>query len=194
MPAILLADAVIGQMKEALRPGVPPFGQLPAKTWAVAGKQGRADQRVVKSLRLGQGEMEAFHWELDRRFRAIQATESRWEELSLDGAELVVTAYGSAARIARSAVISARAAGHRVGLLRPVTLAPFPREPYARVAAQGSKILCIELSTGQMVDDVRLATAAKVPVAFYGRPAGTGSLPTPEELYQQILLQLGDHA
>lgn len=191
MPAILLADAVIGQMKEVLRPATPAAPSPPAKDWAVSGKQGRTDQRIVKSLRLGQGEMEAFHWELERRFRTLQTSESRWEESGLDDAELVVTAYGSAARIARSAVETARAAGHRVGLLRPITLSPFPLEPYARVAARGGKLLCIELSTGQMLDDVRLATGGRAAVTFYGRPAGTGSLPTPEELLTQILKQLG---
>ena len=81
--------------------------------------------------------------------------------------------------------------GYRVGLLRPITLSPFPGEPYARVATRGGRLLCVELSTGQMVDDVRLAAGAVAQVAFYGRPGGTGSLPTPEELHRQILLQLG---
>jgi 2-oxoglutarate ferredoxin oxidoreductase subunit alpha len=190
MPAMLLADAVIGQMKEALLPAMDNLPYLPQKDWAVTGKQGRADQRIVKSLYLGTGELEAHNWKLFRRYQEVQV-ESRWEALYLDDADLVVTAFGSAARIARSAVEAVRAAGQKVGLLRPITLFPFPAKPFAAVAARGTKLLCIELSTGQMVEDVRLAAGTNLPVAFYGRPPGTGSLPTPEELHREILAQLG---
>jgi 2-oxoglutarate ferredoxin oxidoreductase subunit alpha len=192
MPAVLLADAMVGQMKEALipRPYVPP-PDLPEKSWAVTGKLGRPDQRIVKSLYLGEGELEAHNWKLWRRYQELGEREARCEAKQIEDAELIVTAYGSAARIAQSAVAAARAEGLKVGLLRPITLFPFPQRAFAEATARCQKLLCIELSTGQMVEDVRLAVARDAEVAFYGRPPGTGSLPTPEELLAQIRRHCG---
>ena len=185
MPAMILADSVIGQMKESMVPNKRPVCDLPAKDWVVRGK-GTAEQRVVKSLYLGDGEMEAFHWRLHDRYRELKEKESRWEGFQTVDAELVVTAFGSAARIAKSAVMMAREAGMRVGLLRPITLFPFPSESYAKLSNTCRKFLDIELNTGQMIEDVRLSVQPGTEVNFYGRPPGTGSLPTPEELYEQI--------
>ncbi len=187
VPALLLADAVIGQVKEALEPHpYTPSTNLPNKDWAATGKHGRPDQRVVKSLRLGDGELEAHNLALHAKYAQLQQHEERHQAYELEDAELVVTAYGSAARIAQSAVMVARAQGMKVGLLRPITLFPFPKQAYLQVASQAKQILCVELNTGQMVEDVRLAINCKIDVAFYGRAPGAGSLPTPEEIFQQI--------
>ncbi len=192
MPAVLLADSMVGQMKEALvpHPYVAPT-DLPPKEWAVTGKLGRSDQRIVKSLYLGEGELEAHNWKLWRRAQELCAHEARCEVKGVEDAELIVTAFGSAARIAKSAVAMARAAGLRVGLLRPITLYPFPEKTFLEATAGCKRVLCIELSTGQMVEDVRLSVARDAEVAFYGRPPGTGSLPTPEELFEQIRRRCG---
>lgn len=192
IPALLLGDAVVGQVKEALvpHPYVPP-DDLPAKDWAVTGKQGRDDQRIVKSLYLGDGELEAHNWRLHARYEELKQNEVRFEGYQLDDADFVVTAFGSAARIAKSAVMMAREAGLKVGLLRPITLFPFPEQELMRLADRGARMLCVELNTGQMVEDVRLAVNCKVDVAFYGRAPGAGSLPTPEEIYQQIQQHYG---
>jgi len=192
MPALLLADSMVGQMKEALTPH--PYrapSDLPAKEWAVAGKAGRSDQRIVKSLYLGEGELEKHNWKLWHRYQELQANEPLCEAKGVEDAELIVTAFGSAARIAKTAVAMARAAGLRVGLLRPITLFPFPEQAYAEATTACKKLLCIELSTGQMVEDVRLSVARDAVVEFYGRPPGTGSLPTPEELFGQIKQHCG---
>ena len=195
MPALLLADSMIGQMKEALTPWpyVAP-GDLPAKDWALTGKQGRADQRIVKSLYLGEGELEQHNWKLWRRAEELKAKEQRSEEKYLDDAQLIVTGFGSAARIAKTSVEMARAAGLKVGFLRPITLFPFPEAAYAAATRTCTKLLCVELSTGQMVEDVRLSVARDAEVAFYGRPPGTGSLPTPEEIFAQIEKHYGKGA
>ncbi|MDD5284581.1 MAG: 3-methyl-2-oxobutanoate dehydrogenase subunit beta, partial [Desulfuromonadaceae bacterium] len=103
-----------------------------------------------------------------------------------EDAELVVTAFGSPARIAKTAIAMAREAGMKVGLLRPITLFPFPKKACATISERCKRFLDIELSTGQMIDDVRLSVARDAEVAFYGRPPGAGSLPTPEELFEQI--------
>jgi 2-oxoglutarate ferredoxin oxidoreductase subunit alpha len=186
MPAMILADSVIGQMKEVLLPNPRPKTTLPAKEWAVRGRAEGQPQNVVKSLHLGDGEMEAFHWKLHARYRELADKECRWEEFRTGDAELIVTAFGSAARIAGTAVDMAREAGMKVGLMRPITLFPFPAKAYETLSQKCKRFLDIELSTGQMIDDVRLSIARDAEVEFYGRPPGAGSLPTPEELFEQI--------
>ena len=186
MPAMVLADSVIGQMKESVVANPRPQAVLPEKDWAVRGRGEGETQKVVKSLYLGDGEMEAFHWKMHARYQQLADKECRWEELQTQDATLVVTAFGSVARIARTAVAMAREAGMKVGLLRPITLFPFPKAAYAQLSQRCKRFLDIELSTGQMVDDVRLSVARDADVEFYGRPPGAGSLPTPEEIFEQI--------
>jgi 2-oxoglutarate ferredoxin oxidoreductase subunit alpha len=186
MPAMLLADSVIGQMKESVTPNPRPQTLLPPKEWVVRGRAEGTPQNVVKSLYLGDGEMEAFHWKMHARYQELADRECRWEEVQTADAELIVTAFGSTARIAKTAVVMARDAGMKVGLMRPITLFPFPKKAYAALSGRCKLFLDIELSTGQMIDDVRLSVARDADVAFYGRPPGAGSLPTPEEIFEQI--------
>ncbi len=186
IPALVLADSVLGQMKESLVANPRPKADLPPKEWAVRGRGEGMQQNIVKSLYLGDGEMEKFHWKMHARYQELAEKECRWEEVQTADAELIVTAFGSTARIASTAVAMAREAGMKVGLLRPITLFPFPKQAYAALSEHCKHFLDIELSTGQMVDDVRLSVARDADVAFYGRPPGAGSLPTPEELFEQI--------
>jgi 2-oxoglutarate ferredoxin oxidoreductase subunit alpha len=185
MPAMVLADSVVGQMKEPLAPNKRVDTKLPVKDWIVRGK-GDEEQRVVKSLFLGDGELEAHNWKLHAKYQQMKVQECRWEEFETSDAELVVAAFGIAARIVKTSVVMAREAGLKVGLLRPISLFPFPEKAFAEVTRKCKRVLDIELNTGQMVEDVRLSVAGDVTVNFYGRPPGTGSLPTPEELFEQI--------
>ncbi len=189
MPAMVLADSVIGQMKESIIANPRPETELPVKDWAVRGRADGLLQNIVKSLYLGDGEMEAFHWKMHARYQKLAEKECRWEEFRTGDAELIVTAFGSTARIARTAIEMAREAGMKVGLMRPISLFPFPAKAYKDLSQSCKRFLVIELSTGQMIDDVRLSIARDVDVAFYGRPPGAGSLPTPEELFEQIKKQ-----
>jgi 2-oxoglutarate ferredoxin oxidoreductase subunit alpha len=184
-PVMLLGDSVVGQMKEALVPNARPVRELPEKGWAVRGKGG-AEQRIVKSLFLGDGELEAHNWRLHAKYQVMKDKECLSEEHETADAALVVTAFGSLARIAHTAVTMAREAGLKVGLFRPITLFPFPERALAEVAGRAGRVLVLELNTGQMVEDVRLSVGAGVPVSFYGRPPGAGSLPSPEELFEVI--------
>jgi 2-oxoglutarate ferredoxin oxidoreductase subunit alpha len=186
IPAMVLADSVIGQMKESITANTRPVVALPEKNWAVRGREDGTPQNVVKSLKLGDGEMEKFHWEMQARYEELAEKESRWEEVQTSDATLIVTAFGSTSRIAKTAIAMAREAGMKVGLMRPITLFPFPKKVYAALSERCKLFLDIELSTGQMIDDVRLSVARDAEVAFYGRPPGAGSLPTPEELFEQI--------
>lgn len=185
IPAMILGDAVIGQMKEPLVPNPRPDRELPAKDWALRGT-GEGEQRIVKSLFLGDGELEAHNWKLFAKYRELADREARWEDYETADARLIVTGFGSAARIAKTAVMMAREEGMKVGLLRPITLFPFPAGAFASATETCKTVLDIELNTGQMVEDVRLSVARDAEVHFYGRPSGTGSLPTPEELLEQI--------
>ena len=186
MPAMVLADSVIGQMKEALVPNPRPDPVLPEKDWVVRGRMEGTPQRIVKSLYLGDGELEAHNWKLHRKYQEMKEKETRQELFMTDDAELVIAAFGSVARIAKTAVMMARDAGLKVGLVRPITLFPFPTKTFYEVTQNCKKVLDIELNTGQMVEDVRLSVARDAEVFFYGRPPGAGSLPVPEELFEQI--------
>jgi 2-oxoglutarate/2-oxoacid ferredoxin oxidoreductase subunit alpha len=185
MPAMVLADSVVGQMKEPLIPNKRPETDLPVKDWVVRGK-GNGEQRVVKSLYLGDGELEAHNWKLFRKYQELKERECRWESYLTDDAELLIAAFGSTARIAKTAIMMGREEGLKVGLLRPITLFPFPEQAFRESTGRCGKVLVFELNTGQMVEDVRLSVSRDAEVAFYGRPPGAGSLPTPEELLEQI--------
>ena len=190
MPAMILADAVIGQMKEALVPHERPLCELPEKEWAVRGKVDE-NQRIVKSLFLGDGELEAHNWKLHDKYRQLKDKECLWEEFETEEADIVVVAFGSAARIAETAVMMARESGLKAGLFRPITLFPFPGTALRSLSRGCRKLLVVELNAGQMVEDVRLSVADDVEVSWYGRPPGTGSLPVPEEILLQIENALG---
>jgi 2-oxoglutarate ferredoxin oxidoreductase subunit alpha len=187
IPALVLGDAMLGQMKEALVPhAYTAPADLEAKKWAVTGKHGRTQGNTVKSLYLGDGELEAHNWHLHAKYDLLRKNEIRYEAVGLDDAELIVTAFGGAARIVKTAIAMARREGLKVGLIRPITLFPFPAAIYREATVRTPRVLCVELNNGQMVEDVRLSADPGADVRFYGRPGGTGSLPTPEEIFEQI--------
>lgn len=169
-PVIVLADGILGQ---AMEPVVPEYRCPPriAFDWALGGAD-RREPRVVRSLHLKPEALEAHNEHLQVKYRAIEAREVRWASERLDDAELVIVAYGTAARVARTAVERARAAGLPVGLFRPISLWPFPSRDLAEVADHARAMLVVELSAGQMLEDVRLAVGDRAPIAFHGRMGG----------------------
>jgi 2-oxoglutarate ferredoxin oxidoreductase subunit alpha len=184
-PVVILADAMLGQMKEPLEMRKPELPPLPAKDWILEGCQGR-DKRLLKSLYLGEGELEKHCWRLWAKYEEIKKKEVRCEAYRIEDAELVVVAFGSPARIAKGAIMEAREQGLKVGLLRPITLYPYPEKELADLADQGKTFLVTELNVGQMVEDVRMAAGRRAEVHFYGRPPGAGSLPSPEDILHEI--------
>jgi 2-oxoglutarate ferredoxin oxidoreductase subunit alpha len=180
---LVLADGVIGQMMEPLVLEPKPRRKLPAKDWALTGAEGRA-QNIVRSLWLADGALEALNDRLQAKYRQIEQNEVRCEEYQVEDSEIVLVAYGIMARIARAAIDKARESGIRVGMIRPITLWPFPAEQVSKAAEPFRILLTVEMSAGQMVDDVRLAVAGKAPVLFYGRTGG--AIPTVEEVLKQI--------
>jgi 2-oxoglutarate ferredoxin oxidoreductase subunit alpha len=183
MTVEILADGLLGQMMEPLTLDQKPRRTLPPKDWALTGRKGR-EQNIVRSLWLGDGVLERHNEKLQAKYREVQEREVRCEEYRLDGAEIVVVAYGVVARIARAAVDRGRGEGIPVGLIRPITLWPFPSQQISRAAEEFRLFLTVEMSSGQMVEDVRLAVAGQAPVLFYGRMGG--GIPSADELLGKI--------
>jgi 2-oxoglutarate ferredoxin oxidoreductase subunit alpha len=182
--AVVLADGNVGQMMEPAE--LPPMKSLERTlpTWAVRGAEGR-ERRVLTSIYLDPEDEEVTNIRLLKRWHVIQENEVRYKEYFMEDAEFVVVGFGTAGRVAFSAVRSARSEGIRVGLLRPVTVSPFPSARLAELADQVRAFLVVEMNTGQMLEDVRLAVSKKVPVEFYGRLGGV--VPFPEDILQEII-------
>jgi 2-oxoglutarate ferredoxin oxidoreductase subunit alpha len=175
---MVVADGILGQ---AMEPVELRF-RTPEKRifdWALTGAAGRP-ARIVKSIDLEPEVLERRNLALQQKYRDIARHEVRWEGWQLEDAEFAIVAYGTAARVARTTIAKARERGVRVGLFRPITLWPFPTRELARLSRHLQGILTVELSSGQMVEDVRLAVEGRCPVAFHGRMGGM--VPTPDEV------------
>ena len=179
IPALLLADGAIGQMMEKVvfSPQQPRRSdeQIAEEcgSWAACGKGSRKERNIATSLFLQPDELEVLNDRLQAKYRQIEANEVRYEEFMCDDAEYILVAFGSSARICSATVEMAREQGIKLGLLRPITLYPFPYEPLKQMAERGVKgFMSVELNAGQMVEDVRLAIEGKAPVAHYGRTGG----------------------
>jgi 2-oxoglutarate ferredoxin oxidoreductase subunit alpha len=182
-PALILGDALIGQMKEPLVRHKPERTPLPPKDWALTGADGRSP-RKIKSLYLQDGELSEHNWKLHQKYERMKEQEVRFESFRTEDATFVLAAFGSVARVVKTAVDLAREQGMKAGLFRPVTLFPFPEKALRDLSGKVKRFLTVELNTGQMVEDVKLSVNRDVNVFFYGRPPG--SLPSPEEILEEI--------
>jgi len=178
---MVVLDGAIGQMMEPV--GLPPMRPVrppeERPDWALTGAKGR-DTRTITSLYLGGENLERTNLRLQAKLQEIAANEVRWKEYSTDDAELLLVAFGSVGRICQTVVREARAEGIKAGLLRPITLWPFPSARLAELAQQARIILVAEMNAGQMVEDVRLAVGDRCPVRFHGRMGGV--IPLPDEI------------
>jgi len=184
VPAMILADAILGQMMEPIAYDFDPVDPktIPQPAWALGVSTGR-ERRVVRSYDLREGELEKLNNQRIQRFREIEEKESRCEIRDADDARLILVAYGTSSRIAAGAMRMAREKGLKVGLFRPITLWPFPKKQLAALAEKGKRFLVVEMSMGQLVDDVRLAVCGKAEVDLYGRSSG---VPAAEEVFAEI--------
>ncbi len=185
-PVVILGDGVIGQLMEPFSPVPykPHMGQkLPDKDWVLTGCKKRAP-RVIKTLYMGQGELESKNLALAEKYDVMRRHEVLYDTHYLNDAEMVVVAFGIAARISLSAIKELRAVGMKVGLFRPISLFPFPDKALSRIADRSKAIMVVEMNAGQMVDDVRLAVNGASSVLFYGRPGGV--IFTPEDVSRKI--------
>lgn len=188
-PAMILADGIVGQMMEKVVLPEPRKRRTEEEIriqcpWAAAGKGDRKHRNVVTSLELDSAKMEENNLRFQRTYAEIAANEVRFAEYYTDDAEYLIVAFGSVSRICLKAIEDARAAGIKVGLLRPITLWPFPTAEVARLASQVKGILTVELNAGQMIEDVRLAVEGRVPVHHFGRMGGI--VPNPGEVLDAL--------
>ena len=188
-PAMILSDGAIGQMMEKVI--LPPFKPRRSEEeimkecpWATTGRKGMRKPNIITSLELRSEEMEQINLRIQRKYREIEAKEVRFEEYMTGDADYLIVAFGSAARISKKVISIAREQGIKVGLLRPITLWPFPSKRIAELASQVKGILSLEINAGQMVEDIRLAVEGKTPVKWYGRLGGI--IPEPEEVVSEL--------
>jgi 2-oxoglutarate ferredoxin oxidoreductase subunit alpha len=185
-PVMILGDGLIGQMMEPVEfKARKPIKDLPPKTWAATGCKGDRPTNIINSLFLDPQVLEDHNRKLKAKYEAMERDEQRWVEYGTDGDyDVLVVAYGTVARVCSTAVEDLAAQGVRAALFRPVSLYPFPYDALRKAAEKARAILVVELSTGQMVEDVRLAVQGSRPVRFYGRQGGM--LASPEEVAEQI--------
>jgi 2-oxoglutarate ferredoxin oxidoreductase subunit alpha len=182
-PVLVLADAQLGQMMEPLAFADLNEEPLPPKDWALTGARGRPS-RIVKSFYWLPGDLEVFNQRLAEKYARVQAAEVRYQAISCDDARWVLVAYGASARVAKQVAVEARRQGEPVGLFRPISLWPFPSQALRELAERVRGFLVVEMSLGQMVEDVRLAVEGAAPVAFFGRTGG--GIPTAEEVAREL--------
>ncbi len=183
MPAMIFADGLLGQMMEPVAfPEISPA--MPEKPWACTGHGNKREHNIVNSLYLVPEELERSNFERFARYETVKKELTLYDNFLTEDADIIVTAYGASARIARSAVTAARAQGIKAGLIRPKTLWPFPVQAYRDALSTAKAYLSVEMSMGQMVDDVRLAIECSRPVHFFGHTGGV--VPTPSEVLEQI--------
>ncbi|MEA1939819.1 MAG: 3-methyl-2-oxobutanoate dehydrogenase subunit VorB [Candidatus Caldatribacteriota bacterium] len=183
-PAMILGDGLLGQMMEAVEFKKRQKVKLPDKSsWALTGCKGR-EHRYIVSFDLDPDILEKWNLKIEKKYNKLKEKEVRYEAINLENADLVLVAYGTVARIIKTAIQDAKKEGLNIGLIRPITLFPFPEKVIAETAEKVKKFLTVEMSMGQMVEDVKLAVNGKAEVKFYGRAGGV--IPSPEEILNEV--------
>lgn len=183
-PVMILSDGAIGQMMEKVWLGPQKERSKSVPEWAVTGKSQIRERNIITSLDLDPNAQEEFVRKLVAKYEKIRATEVRYEEFQCEDAEYLFVAYGTSARVCQKSVQLAREKGIKAGLLRPITLFPFPSDRIKEIARRVKGILSVEMSAGQMVEDVRLAVCGQVTVKHFGRMGGI--IPTPDEVLENL--------
>ena len=183
-PVLIVADGMIGQMMEAVEFKDPAPIDLPEKDWATTGTGGKRQPNVVNSLFLQAEELQAHNIRLEKKYKAIEENEVMYEAYGLEDAEVVLVAYGTTSRIVKTAMKQAEAKGIKVGIIRPITLWPFPNDVFKTIGNKAKGILTVEMSAGQMIDDVKIAIEGRLPVYFNGTQGGM--VPTPASVLVDI--------
>jgi 2-oxoglutarate/2-oxoacid ferredoxin oxidoreductase subunit alpha len=188
-PVIIMGDGMLGQMMEPVEFKEKQPKELPKKDWATTGTRGDGAPKIITSLELNAESLEKRNHQLQAKFKQIKENEVRYEAFETDDADYIIVAFGTVARIAMNAIQKARQDGIKVGLIRPISLWPFPEKPFEQTRDKVKSYITVEMSAGQMIEDVRLAVNGHAPVDFYGRMGGV--VPTQEEIYQKIMSVAG---
>ncbi len=184
MTSMILADGTIGQMMEPVSLETSEIEPAPEKPWATTGTDMKRPHNIVNSLSLVPEELEQLNFERYERYRAVEENEALYESYRMEDAEIGIAAFGIAARVAKNAIEEARKEGIKAGLIRPITLWPFPKKAFAEAAGKVKAFVSVELSMGQMIEDVRLSTQCRVPVTLCNRAGGM--IPSPEQVLEAI--------
>lgn len=179
-PVILLGDGMIGQMMEPVEFNLSEKTNLPKKDWATTGTNGERKPNIINSLALASEDLERHNYKLQKKYDEMEEKEVMHETYKMDDAEIVLVAYGTTSRITKNAIDSLRENGIKAGLIRPITLWPFPNKAFEEIPKTAKSILVVEMSMGQMIDDVKIANEGRLPIHFYGRAGGM--IPSPEEI------------
>lgn len=183
MTSMILADGTMGQMMEPVSLDYNVTEKV-EKPWATTGTKQEREHNIITSLFLKPDELEVLNFERYEKYKHVEENETMYEEYMMDDAEICIAAFGIAARVAKNAINEARKAGVKVGLIRPITLWPFPNAPFKKAATHVKEIISVELSMGQMIEDVKLASECKVPVTLCNRTGGM--IPSPEQVLEAI--------
>ncbi len=184
MPVMIMGDGMLGQMMEPISFEDVKKREVPEKTWATDGTKMQRKRNIVNSLYITPEELEDLVIEREKRYDVVRKNEVMYEEYKTEDADYIIAAYGTTARIAKNAIEELRKDGIKAGLIRPITLWPFPEEVFSKAADKAKAFLSVEMSMGQMVEDVRLAVNGKKPVYFYGRTGGM--VPSPAEIIKKV--------
>ncbi len=188
-PVMLVGDGMIGQMMEPIEFKDAPKMELPHKDWATVGTDGKRKPNVINSLFLDPESLEDHNIHLTKKYAAMKENEVLYEAFNVENAQVVCVAYGTTSRIVRNAILALKEEGIEVGMIRPITLWPFPEKAFQDLPSSVTALLSVEMSMGQMIDDIKIAIAGKLPVDFYGRSGGM--IPTPEAIVEKIKVMLG---
>jgi 2-oxoglutarate ferredoxin oxidoreductase subunit alpha len=183
-PVMILGDGMIGQMMEPVEFKEPKKRDLPPKDWATVGTGGKRKPNIINSLYIDPAILEEHNKKLQQKYSTIKENEAKVESYNIEDADVVITAYGTTSRIAKTAISRLEKEGYKVGLIRPITLWPYPYDEFKKINDNCKGILTVEMNTGQMVDDVRIAVEGKYPVHFLGRTGGM--VPTPQEIIKKV--------
>lgn len=183
-PVMILGDGMIGQMMEPIEFKKPKQRELPEKTWATTGTKGERKPNIINSLYLAAEELEQHNVKLQEKYKTIKENEVKVESYNIEDADVVIAAYGTTSRIAKTAISQLEKEGYKVGMIRPITLWPYPYDEFKKINENCKGILTVEMNTGQMIDDVKIAVEGKYPVYFHGRTGGM--IPTPSEIVEKV--------
>ena len=188
-PVIVLGDGMIGQMMEPVEFKEPKKRDLPPKDWATIGTEGKRKPNIITSLFLDPQTLEDHNWKLDKKYKEIEKNEVMYEMYKMKDAEIVLVAYGTTSRIVKNSIETLREEGIKAGLIRPITVWPYPYKAFDEISSTAKAILTVEMSTGQMLDDVKIANEGRLPIYFYGRTGGM--VPTPNAVVEKAKEILG---
>lgn len=184
MPVMIMGDGMLGQMMEPISFENVEKREVPEKTWATTGTKMQRKRNIINSLYITPDELEALVIEREKRYDVVRKNEVMYEQYKTEDADFILAAYGTTARIAKNAIEQLRKEGIKTGLIRPITLWPFPYDIFNKAADMAKAFLSVEMSMGQMVEDVRLGVNGKKPVHFFGRTGGM--VPSPQEIINKV--------